>query len=334
MLRTRLIGAVLGMAGLLLLAITGSGQEKLGLAGASDSLRAALLRTPEVQKELKLTRQQIEKIIRIAEQAKTSKKNAEEASGKGKGRDKGKAKADDPVAKEQERIAKEAMGPVFAELERDTDEQLSSILDSRQRTRLTQIVLRVEGPSAFVTPELIDALALGPEQLELIQEILGGIKTEQDAYKESRKQANELAKASGDLDLEKMRKHEEKTQTRSYSFKRKLLISSRRAPSRRRSARSKPRRACERDRTISTSGCSIRSKPSSLAGSARSSPGWRGSRSTFPRSALDRPARQNDETVRPAGVVGENPRRAGRNRPAGPEICGRFCGQCAKNPWF
>src|ERR1700679_1121843 len=99
MLRTRLIGAVLGMAGLLLLAITGSGQEKLGLAGASDSLRAALLRTPEGQKEVKLKRRQIEKIIRIPEQAKTSKKNAEETSGKGKGRDKGKAKADDPVAK-------------------------------------------------------------------------------------------------------------------------------------------------------------------------------------------------------------------------------------------
>jgi hypothetical protein len=219
MLRTRLTGAVLGMAGLLLLAFTGSGQDKLGLAGAGDSLRAALLRTPQVQKELKLTGQQIEKIVRIAEQAKTSKKKAEEASGKGKGAEKGKAKADDPVAKEQERIAKEAMGPIFAELERDTDDQLNGILNSRQRTRLTQIVLRVEGPSAFVTPELIDALALGPEQLELIQEILGGIKTEQDAYKESRKQASELAKASGDLDLEKMRKGQEKTQARGYSFK-------------------------------------------------------------------------------------------------------------------
>jgi hypothetical protein len=60
-----------------------------------------------------------------------------------------RTKADDPFAKEQERIAKEAMGPVFAELERDTDDQLNGILNSRQRTRLTQIVLRVQGPSAF-----------------------------------------------------------------------------------------------------------------------------------------------------------------------------------------
>ena len=219
MLRARLVGAVLGMAGLLLLAFTGSGQEKLGLAGAGDSLRAALLRTPEVQKELKLTSQQLAKIVRIAEQAKTSKKTIEEAHGKGKGREKGKAKADDPVAKEQEQIAKEAMGGVFADLERDTDEQLNAILDSRQRTRLTQIVLRVEGPSAFLTPELIDGLALGPEQQQLIQELLIGIKSEQDAYKESQKQASELAKASGDLDLEKTRKDQEKTQKRGFAYR-------------------------------------------------------------------------------------------------------------------
>jgi hypothetical protein len=219
MLRTRVIGAVQGMAGLLLLAFTGSGQEKLGLAGAGDSLRAALLRTPEVQKELKLTGQQLEKITRSAEQAKTSKKKIEEANGKGKGREKGKVKTDDPIAKEQERIAREAMGGVFAELEQDTDQQLRAILNSRQWARLTQVVLRVEGPSAFLTPELVDALVLGPEQLELIREILAGVNAEQEQYKESQKQASELVKASGDLVLEKMRKNQEKTQSRSFAYK-------------------------------------------------------------------------------------------------------------------
>jgi hypothetical protein len=219
MLRTRLTGAVLGMAGLLLLAFTGSGQEKLGLAGAGDSLRAALLRTPEVQKELKLTGQQLEKITRTAEQAKTSKKKIEEAHGKGKGREKGKVKTDDPIAKEQERIAHEAMAGVFAELEQDTDQQLRAILNSRQWARLTQIVLRVEGPSAFLTPELVDALVLGPEQLELIREILAGVNAEQEQYTESQKQASELVKASGDLVLEKMRKNQEKTQSRSFAYK-------------------------------------------------------------------------------------------------------------------
>jgi hypothetical protein len=219
MLRARLIGAVLGTAGVLLVAFTGSGQEKLGLAGAGDSLRAALLRTPEIQKELKLTKEQLAKISHITEESKTAKKKVEEAHGKGKGSQKGKAKAEDPVAKEQERLAREAMGGDFAELERETDQQLNVILDSRQRTRLTQIVLRIQGPSAFLTPELIDALALGPEQLELIGEILSGVKDRQDQYKESQKQAGELVKASGAFDLEKVRKSQQKTQARSFAYK-------------------------------------------------------------------------------------------------------------------
>ena len=219
MLRARLIGAVLGAAGVLLLAFTGSGQEKLGLAGAGDSLRAALLRTPEIQKELKLTKEQLAKITRVAEEAKVSKKKVEEVHGKGKGRDKAKAKIDDPVAKEQERLARDAMGGDFAAFEHETDDQLNTILDSHQKTRLTQIVLRVQGPSAFLTSELIDALALGPEQLELIGEILAGVKSEQDQYKESQKQAGELVKASGDFDLEKMRKNQQKTHARSFAYK-------------------------------------------------------------------------------------------------------------------
>ena len=219
MLRTRLIGAVLGAAGVLLLAFTGSGQEKLGLAGAGDSLRAALLRTPEIQKELKLTKEQLAKIIRVAEEAKVSKKKVEEVHGKGKGRDKAKAKTDDPVAKEQERLARDAMGGDFAALERETDDRLNTILDSHQKTRLTQIVLRVQGPSAFLTSELIDALSLGPEQLELIGEILGGVRSEQDQYKESQKQAGELVKASGNFDLEKIHKNQQKAQARSFAYK-------------------------------------------------------------------------------------------------------------------
>ena len=219
MLRARLIGAVVGAAGVLLLAFTGSGQEKLGLAGGETRSGGRYSAHRETQKELKLTKEQIAKITRIVEEAKTSKKKVEEAHGKVKGRGKEKAKGDDPVAKEQERLVREAMGGDFAELERETDQQINAILDSRQRTRLTQIVLRVQGPSAFLTPELIDALALGPEQLQMIQEILTSVTAEQEQYKESQKQAGELVKASGAFDLEKVRKNQQKTQARSFAFK-------------------------------------------------------------------------------------------------------------------
>lgn len=219
MLRVRLIGAATGTVGVLVAALIGNGQEKLGLAGAGDSLRGALLRTPEVQRELKLKSGQIEKILRIVEQSKSSKKTIEEANGKGKGREKGKAKVDDPALKAQEQIVREAMERDFTDLERLTDNELNSILDASQRTRLTQIVLRVEGPSAFLTQELIDALVLGPEQLELIRDVLENVKAEQDEYKESQKQAHDLSKATGDPDLEKMRKNQEKSQSRHFSFR-------------------------------------------------------------------------------------------------------------------
>jgi len=219
MLLMRLIGAAAGMVGVLVAAYGGSGQEKLGLAGAGDSLRSALLRTPEVQRELKLKGAQIEKILGVAEQSKSLKKKLEEAAGKGKGRGKAKVKVDDPVLKEQARIVGEAMERDFTELERQTDDQLNSILDAAQRTRLTQIVLRVEGPSAFLTQELIDALTLGPEQLDLIREVLENVSAEREQYKESQKQARDLAKATGDLELEKMRKNQEKSQSRNFAFR-------------------------------------------------------------------------------------------------------------------
>jgi hypothetical protein len=216
MIRARLFAIMLGAAGVFLLGVSGQGQENLGLAGRGDSLRLALLRTPEVQKELKLKADQLQKIGRIGEEAKQAKKQAESAT---KDKAKGKTKAVDPIAKEQERLAREAMDGVLSEVMQGIDEQINAVLDSRQRNRLTQIVLRVQGPSAFRTPELIDALGLGPDQVEAIGEVLDGVKGEQDQYKERQKRSSELAKASGDFELEKVRKDQEKARTRAYAFK-------------------------------------------------------------------------------------------------------------------
>ncbi len=208
--RARVFAAMMAAAGVFLLAVAGQGQENLGLAGRSDSLRLALLRTAEVQKALELKADQVQKINRIGDQAKEARKQVESASGKDK--QKGKAKAVNPVAKEQERLARDAMDNLLADVSRDTDRQVNAVLDGKQRARLTQIVLRVQGPSAFRTPELIEALGLGPEQVEMIGEILDGVKAEQDQYKESQKRSSELAKASGTFELEEVRKDRQKAQ--------------------------------------------------------------------------------------------------------------------------
>ncbi len=216
MFRARLFAMIVGAAGVFLLGVSGQGQDNLGLAGRGDSLRLALLRTPEVQKELELKPEQIEKLARIGEQAKQAKKQVESAT---KDKAKGKAKADDSVAKQQERLARDAMEGALSEVMQGFDERVNAVLDRRQRSRLTQIVLRVQGPSAFRTPELIEALGLGPDQVDAIGEILDGARGEQDQQKERQKRSSELSKASGDFALEKVRKDQEKAQSRAYAYK-------------------------------------------------------------------------------------------------------------------
>jgi hypothetical protein len=213
----RLLAVALGATGVLLTALASSGQEKLGLAGPGDSLRLTLLRIPEIQKELKLSADQRDKIARIAEQTKEAKKQVETDHGKSK--EKGKPKAVDPAAKEQESLAREALNAELEDMERQTDRRVNAVLDSSQRTRMTQIVLRVEGPSAFLRPDLIDALNLGPAQVEAIREILNGMNTAADQYKDAQKRAFDLAKSSGESDLEKIGKEQQKGQTRAYAYK-------------------------------------------------------------------------------------------------------------------
>jgi hypothetical protein len=208
---------LMGSAGVLFAALVGHGQERLGLAGRGDSLRLALLRTPEVQRELKLTDQQKEKIARIEAESKESKKRVDSTYGKGE-KGKPKAKAEDPQT-DEERIARQARESELDGLEQQADERLAAILDSRQRSRLTQIVLRVQGPSAFLTPEVSEKLGLTPDQIVAIREVLGGIKDEQDQYKEVQKRAFELAKAGGDFELEKVRKEQQKGQGRAFAYK-------------------------------------------------------------------------------------------------------------------
>jgi hypothetical protein len=216
MLRARLFGTALGMGGLLLVALNGNGQEKLGLAGEGDSLRAALLRSAEIQKELKLSTKQIEKITAVAQEAKASKKKVEGAHGKGKGREKGKAKGDDPVAKEQEAVAKEAMRGDFTILERETDQQINSILDSRQRTRLRQIVFQADGLSVLNRPDVIRALQLVDDQLGQIQAMLLGLVDESRQLREEMK-GEAPPVEPGDREQEEARKEQEKSRLRSGS---------------------------------------------------------------------------------------------------------------------
>ena len=98
--------------------------------GAGDSLRLALLRSPQVQKELKLTDRQKERLAELEAESKVSKKRVESTYGKGD-KGKAKAKAGEPQT-DEERIAREARESDLDGLERQADERLGATL---KRTR-------------------------------------------------------------------------------------------------------------------------------------------------------------------------------------------------------
>lgn len=214
--KSHAIAMLMGMTAVLLAAMAGNGQERLGLAGRGDSLRLALLRTPEVQKVLKLTNEQRDRIAKLEVETKVSKKRIEANFPKG---EKGQPKVKGAPETDEQRIAKQAREAEFDGLERQADDRLDAILTARQRTRLRQIVLRIQGPSAFLTPEVIEKLGLTDDQLDAIREILGAIKNQQDQYKEVQKRAFDLAKAGGEFEVEKARKDQQKGQGRAFTYK-------------------------------------------------------------------------------------------------------------------
>jgi hypothetical protein len=198
-----------GLVGVLLLAVAGIGQGQLGIGGPGEGIKLALLRLPAVQKELALTAKQKAEIARLGEEAKAAKKEVDSAS---KGQEKSKA---EEIPKGLPDPAKEARDSALADLESRTDTSLRKLLDSKQRTRLSEIALQAEGPQAFLKPELIEALGIDDLQLEQIQGILNSVREQQEQTKAIQKRSAEL----GTIALEKVSKEQQKVQSRGIALK-------------------------------------------------------------------------------------------------------------------
>ena len=221
---TRLMVVAVGAIGVLASALVGIGQDNLGLAGPGEPVKLTLLRLPAVQKELELTPEQLAKINALSDQTKEARKQIEQASGKGQ--EKAKDAGPGGGAAGGVSFNPEALESGLSDLEQQVGKALGKLLDAKQRTRLAQIALRAEGASAFVKPELIKALNLGPEQVALIQDILNGQRDANDQYKESLKQSFGLTKGLGDNpELDKLRKDQQKGmfRTRAYSLSKQAL---------------------------------------------------------------------------------------------------------------
>jgi hypothetical protein len=84
------------------------------------------------------------------------------------------------LAKPEGRLAPEALTEAIASMRSEQEAAIARILGARQRTRLEQISLQVEGPLCVARPEIAERINLSPEQLEMIREIVAQMRAAQD----------------------------------------------------------------------------------------------------------------------------------------------------------
>ncbi len=124
-----------------------------------------LLQTPSVQKELKLTEEQIARLKKAMLEALPIDER--------KGRENRRLQMRLTKAGDREGLAaleREGMKLVFS-LTREGERPLLEILDSHQRARLEQLQLQADGPMAFIRPEIQDRLKMSPEQVNVVKAI-------------------------------------------------------------------------------------------------------------------------------------------------------------------
>jgi Spy/CpxP family protein refolding chaperone len=124
---------------------------------------------PPVQEELKLTDAQKQKIAKIEEQLNKEKDERARNLMAPKPDQGGGPQFLDP---EMARAGMQETKQAIQDLHSEADAAVMRELQRKQRTRLEQIKLQVDGPLAFERPEVLERLNLGDSQIELIQGIL------------------------------------------------------------------------------------------------------------------------------------------------------------------
>ncbi|MFO0952664.1 MAG: hypothetical protein U0835_16260 [Isosphaeraceae bacterium] len=176
-----------------------------GTIGQFGFARSALVTMPPVQEELKLTAEQKEKLRDWQENL---RKRGEEMgrgfrnrppggeAGEGaNGNPDGEAMnrpGDVPIAARIFQFT-QMLNQVGA-MVRENEDGLARILKTSQRKRLDQISLQMEGAAAVVRPEVAQAINLGEDQAEMIQQILAQSRlTQMASWVEQGRAMSELA---------------------------------------------------------------------------------------------------------------------------------------------
>ena len=133
--------------------------------------KSTLIMMPPVQEELKLTASQKEDLRKWQD---TMRKRGEEMgramrekNGDG---DPFRGAENQPIAARVVQFT--SMMNQFSTILRENETGLGRILNAPQRKRLNQISLQMEGISALTKPEIVEALGMTEEELEMVQQVL------------------------------------------------------------------------------------------------------------------------------------------------------------------
>jgi hypothetical protein len=128
-----------------------------------------LVRQPAIRKELKLTDQQLSKIREVNDAF--NKQRTEMATA---------------IVKAQGGVNNEALMTMIATLRRENEEAINQVLERRQRVRLNQISLQIEGLAALSRPEVAVRINLDPDLAEEVGRIVAEMKESQSRLWEAR----------------------------------------------------------------------------------------------------------------------------------------------------
>jgi hypothetical protein len=130
-----------------------------GVAGRGVVTPVMLIKSVAVQEELKLTGGQKKKLLEVNDEF--NRKRIESANA---------------LSKAPDELNQGVLMEMIATLRSENEAAITRVLEPRQRTRLAQIALQLEGPLAVAEPEVAVKINLHPVQMESIQAILAEYK--------------------------------------------------------------------------------------------------------------------------------------------------------------
>jgi hypothetical protein len=126
-----------------------------GIGGRGAITPVTLVQNPAVQKELGITPDQNKKIAQLNEQFNKTRRESAQALAKGGGA-----------------INTGEVMAMIAQLREQHETAIAKLLEPKQRKRLSEIALQLEGPLAVSRPEIAAKINMRPEQVELVQELI------------------------------------------------------------------------------------------------------------------------------------------------------------------